>query len=72
MVVYLVYLARECAVYFVAVDSSYADSAVSLMYRTYTCSYTCKHIMRSTDVGDGGGVEFHLNHFVDGGDVCGG
>ena len=44
----VVYLARERDVYFVAVEASYADSAVSLMYRTYTCSYTCKHIMRST------------------------
>ena len=42
MVVYLVYLALERDVYFVAVEASYAESAFSLIYRTYTCTYTCK------------------------------
>ena len=48
MVVYLVYLARECGVYFVAVEASYAESVFSLMYRTYSRVLTRVTIVRST------------------------
>ena len=47
----VVYLACERDVYFVAVEASYADSAVSLMYRTYPRVLTRVAIVRSTSVG---------------------
>ena len=48
MVVYLVYLAHERDVYFVAVEASYAESAFSLMYCTYSQVLTHVRIVRST------------------------
>ena len=48
MVVYLVYQACERNVYFVAVEASYAESAFSLMYCTYSRVLTRVRIVRST------------------------
>ena len=45
----VVYLARERDVYFVAVEASYAESAFSLMYRTYPRVLTRVTIVRSTN-----------------------
>ena len=44
----VVYLARERGVCFVAVKASYAESAFSLMYRTYSRILTRATIVRST------------------------
>ena len=44
----VVYLARERDICFVAVEASYAESAFSLMYRTYPRVLTRVTIVRST------------------------